>query len=462
MHTLSARRIIPIIIFLGLVAASIYYLSTLKNEESDILGGSGTVEMVEIAIAPELSGRVVEVYAGEGDKVQAGETLFILDGALLQAQLERAQTGLATAQANLETAKKAQQTAQANVNIVQVQYEIALANAQRADQANRATLWQQAQPTEIDRPIWYFSDQESLSAAQTEVNTAKDKYNSTLQDLDSFFQENGGQELIDAETNLAEKEAAFRIANEQLNRARQNNDAEFRDRAQEKFDIAREELRVALDDLQDLLDQDQQDELNQIRADLALAKDRYDSALDRYNSLLTGEDSLSVRQAAAALELAQAQAAQTEAAVNLAEKSIGQAQAEINLIQVQISKLTVTAPTDGIILTRSVEPGEVITAGALSVTLGQPETITITVYLPESRYGQIKVGDTAEVSVDSFPGQIFPAQVIRIADQAEFTPRNVQTKQSRQTTVFAVKCSVTDLEGKLKAGMPADVTFSKP
>ncbi len=80
-------------------------------------------------------------------------------------------------------------------------------------------------------------------------------------------------------------------------------------------------------------------------------------------------------------------------------------------------------------------------------------------YVPEDRYGQISLGQQAQVAVDSFPGESFSAEVIHIADQAEFTPRNIQTVEGRSSTVFAIKLKVTDSEGKLKIGMPADVVF---
>jgi HlyD family secretion protein len=86
--------------------------------------------------------------------------------------------------------------------------------------------------------------------------------------------------------------------------------------------------------------------------------------------------------------------------------------------------------------------------------------LTITVYVPEDRYGEIHLGQEVSVSVDSFPGQTFTATVSSIADQAEFTPRNVQTVQGRSATVYAVKLKVSDPEGKLKLGMPADVVFA--
>ena len=85
--------------------------------------------------------------------------------------------------------------------------------------------------------------------------------------------------------------------------------------------------------------------------------------------------------------------------------------------------------------------------------------MTVTVYLPENKYGQIKLGDTAELSIDSFPDEIFKAVVMRIADEAEYTPRNVQTQEDRQNTVYAIELAVNNQDEKLKPGMPADVEF---
>jgi hypothetical protein len=93
--------------------------------------------------------------------------------------------------------------------------------------------------------------------------------------------------------------------------------------------------------------------------------------------------------------------------------------------------------------------------------LGQLDDLTITVYIPEDRYGTISLGETAQVSVDSFSGVTFTAIVTYIADKAEFTPRNVQTAEGRRSTVFAVKLSIENPEGKLKPGMPADVKFGR-
>jgi HlyD family secretion protein len=110
-------------------------------------------------------------------------------------------------------------------------------------------------------------------------------------------------------------------------------------------------------------------------------------------------------------------------------------------------------------LTRSVEIGEFLQPGTTAFVLGELSNLTITVYVPEDRYGQLALGQQATVTVDSFLGIIFTATVIQIADKAEFTPRNVQTMEGRSSTVYAIRLSVDNPDGKLKIGMPADVVF---
>jgi HlyD family secretion protein len=106
-----------------------------------------------------------------------------------------------------------------------------------------------------------------------------------------------------------------------------------------------------------------------------------------------------------------------------------------------------------------VEPGEFVQPGAVAMTMANLNELTITVYVPEDQYGKISLGQQATVTVDSFAGETFTAEVVHMADQAEFTPRNVQTVEGRSSTVYAIKLKVIDTEGKLKIGMPADVVF---
>ena len=119
----------------------------------------------------------------------------------------------------------------------------------------------------------------------------------------------------------------------------------------------------------------------------------------------------------------------------------------------------IRTPIAGVVLYRSVEPGEFASPGAPLITVADLDRLTLTVYVPEDRYGQIMVGGTYSVTVDSFPTEVFTGTVRHIADRAEFTPRNVQTTDSRKTTVFAIDLDLAPSNGKLKPGMPADVNF---
>ena len=141
------------------------------------------------------------------------------------------------------------------------------------------------------------------------------------------------------------------------------------------------------------------------------------------------------------------------------DAAVAQAEAALKAFDVQADKLTVRAPADGTVLVRNVNVGEVLAPGASVIVLGKLDTLQITVYLPEDVYGRVKLGQTAKVTVDSYKGTTFEGKVTRIADQAEFTPRNVQTVEGRRTTVYALKLDVPNPDGKLKPGMPADVSF---
>ncbi len=163
--------------------------------------------------------------------------------------------------------------------------------------------------------------------------------------------------------------------------------------------------------------------------------------------------------AAANLSAAQARADAASAQSAAATAQVAAAEAAVAVLDVQIAKLTLVAPASGVVLARSIEPGELALPGAPLLVLADLNRLTITVYLPEDRYGEVSLDQEVSVSVDSFANQTFPATVTHIADKAEFTPRNVQTAEGRRTTVFAIELSINNTDGKLKPGMPADVKF---
>lgn len=123
------------------------------------------------------------------------------------------------------------------------------------------------------------------------------------------------------------------------------------------------------------------------------------------------------------------------------------------------SRYTITSPIDGTVLEVLVQPDEFAAPGSTVMVVAALDNLSLQVYVPEDRYGQINLGQTYPVTVDSFPGETFSGKVSFISSQAEFTPRNVQTTDSRKTTVYAVKLDLQPAGGKLKPGMPADVHF---
>jgi len=164
---------------------------------------------------------------------------------------------------------------------------------------------------------------------------------------------------------------------------------------------------------------------------------------------------LALVQAGARPEQVQAARARATAAASQADA----AHAALDALETQIGKLTITAPSDGVVLARAVEPGSFAAPGSTLMEIGDLGSLTITVFVPEDRYGQLSLGQPATLTVDSFPGETFTGTIVHIADQAEFTPRNVQTVEGRRSTVFAIRLDVDDTSGRLKPGMPADVRF---
>jgi HlyD family secretion protein len=124
-----------------------------------------------------------------------------------------------------------------------------------------------------------------------------------------------------------------------------------------------------------------------------------------------------------------------------------------------MDKLTIRAPMDGVVLIRSIEAGEVLQAGMPAMSIGKLDELKVRVYIPVTEYGQLSLGQQANLTADSFAGETFTAMVTRIAEKFEFTPQNVQTREGRQTTVYAIELTVENTDGRLKPGMPVDVTF---
>jgi len=468
------KQTIILSIFIGILLVSC------GPSDSTALQASGLIEATEVSVSPEMSGQVSEVLVSEGDSVKTGDPILHIKDELLSAQRD-------AASASVETAKSAYQAADAAYASAQTQYEIALEAARAADSSARTQDWIGRKQDNFDQPNWYFTRPEKIQATQVLIETAQKNLEAAQANLTQVINDLDNANFLEAENRLADARIAYLVTKDVYDRAKLSKEkinpadltypdiplnfqGSYQDRvaiakqlsddpnlvnaAQLAYDATKSELNAAQKAYNDLLTSEAAKQVLDARAAVQVAQEQLDGSRDYLAALQTGEDSLNVTAARDAVEQAKANMDQADAAV-------AEAEAQLRVLDLQIKKLTVNAPVDGVVLTRSIQPGEVIQSGMTTMTIAKLDTLKITVYIPEDRYGEVKLGDNASLNVDSFPGETFSATVTRIADQAEYTPRNVQTKEERQTTVYAVELSVANPDGKLKPGMPVDVTFGQ-
>ena len=139
---------------------------------------------------------------------------------------------------------------------------------------------------------------------------------------------------------------------------------------------------------------------------------------------------------------------------------VAQAKSQLGEIEAQLREMRVSAPSDCILEVLSVKVGDVLGPNRDVATLLLTNHLWVRVYVPEPWMGRIRLGDAVKVQVVSDPGKFFGGVVEQIARSAEFTPRNVQTVGERIKQVFGIKVRLDNREGRLRAGMAADVFFA--
>ncbi|MGB7538501.1 MAG: HlyD family efflux transporter periplasmic adaptor subunit [Anaerolineales bacterium] len=448
-NNLTLRNVIIGLLVIAVLGGATWGIGTYLQSQNAVDGAltaSGFVEAVKIQVSPELSGKVISVLVQEGATVQEGDELLRIDDSLLIAQRKVAAAGLAQAQA-------AAGMTSAALKAAQTQYQAALDQALEQERVYRTANWEEGSPDGYDLPMWYFSNTERLEALNAELREAQKDLEKAEQDLVDVESQSTSGEFIKAEEDLAQALEAYRVAGSVLEKANASaGGKELKDEAQRQYDQAKADLKAAQEAYDHALRTEGAQNVLEARARVAIARERVNTILDQIRMLQTGELSPQVKAAGNLLDQAMAADDQAKAAVE-------GALANLALLDAQIAKAVVTAPADGVVLTRAVEPGSVVSAGAVVFTIAQLDRLTITVYVPEDRIGEVAIGMPATIRVDSFPGVTFRATVTFLADYAEFTPRNVQTVEGRRSTVYAVKLILIDGIGDLKPGIPADVTF---
>ena len=417
-----------------------------EAQASEMYTVSGYIEADEINLAAETGGRIIRITLEEGDLAQRGQILVELDTALLEVDVRQAKAKIATAKAQLAKIKagvRAEEIAKA---------EAAVAVAEAAAQA-AYTQWQDAirlrdNPQELDMQI---------DAARTaaELTKLKIDYSVPLKDAGEATYELGQQNWAYTQephhfcgthpitgkkicVNYTFKEGEQQAASTAWNYAGADmweSWANLNNAVAERGD--------AETALNDLLRRRNDPQEAQIR--VAQAEAVYKTARAEVEVAKAGLEILKVGPRAEQVAVAEAQ--------------VRQAEASLKALNVQRDKHTLAAPLAGWVVAQSAYEGEMAVPGVTLLTLADLTNVTLTVYVPEPDVDTVSIGQNVAVFVDTFPDTPFTGYVTYISDEAEFTPKNIQTREERTTTVFAVKIKLENEDQRLKPGMPADAVL---
>src|SRR5262249_9141220 len=147
------------------------------------------------------------------------------------------------------------------------------------------------------------------------------------------------------------------------------------------------------------------------------------------------------------------------AAATAARHEAQAARAALRRAEIDLAECTLQAPRDGIVMTRSFEPGEAVVPGSRILTLVDLSDLRTTFYIPNAELGHAIPGREVVIVADAYPGHPFGGRILSVSPRAEFTPRTVQTREDRDRLVYAVRIGVTNPDGYLRPGMPVEVTI---
>jgi multidrug resistance efflux pump len=379
-------------------------VGNLGSVSDEALTASGTIRATEVRIATELGGRLVGMPVQLGQTVQVGDVLVQLDATPWELQLGPAEAGVAVAQADLEALRAGAHPAE----IAAVRAAVALAESERdgAQRALEEALAQVEHPQELETQI---------VTARTQVALAAQGVAKADSDLRNVQYRYDRQRATDWELRAAQAALAAAQADE----------------------------RTAKTLLSQLLAIRQNPLGYQVQANAAQGK------------LRAAETGVLVAQA----KLEDLLAGPTPEELAVAEAKVRQAEAEANVLRVKVAKCTLISPINGVVVTKVSRVGELAAPAATILTIADLSDVILEVYVPENRIGAVQPGQTVRVTVDAYPGRDFSGQVLRIADEPEFTPRNVATAEERLNTFYAVRIRLENPDGALKPGMPADAAF---
>ncbi|MCL5036926.1 MAG: efflux RND transporter periplasmic adaptor subunit [Chloroflexi bacterium] len=412
-HGEKIKRIIPFIILAAVIIAGIYLFLRLMPQK---LEASGTIEVDEARVASKVTGRI-EWVIEEGAKIEKGDVIAKLTAPEIKDAYNQAAANYKAVVKKAKAAKEQVKSAEALA--AQAEKRVSLTDA-------------------------------SVDAGIGQAKAAVDVSSQRLQALQSGLRV---QEVKQARENMDAAEAAYTLSKKSIERSRNIYEAGA---------ISKSELDMA-------------------QSNYDSSKARYEAARAAYSMAESGYRKESVREGEASYQGALAGLASAQAGLynkDISKKDLDAAKAKLtsakreaeaaNYLAQQalaamkiagqnVKETVIYAPYSGFVTKKIMELGDLAVPGSVIVTMADLEKAWVTVYLPETQVGRIKLQDPADVTVDSYPGKKFSGKVTFISQEAEFTPKFIQTKEERVTLTFRVKVTVDNKDLMLKPGLPADV-----
>jgi HlyD family secretion protein len=425
---LMGKRFVAIVVVVA-VGIALYLVLRPRPRTGDWVEGSGVIEATEVDVSPLVGGKLVSVEVAEGEEVAADQVVAQIETTDLRAQLRQAQGSLQAARGDLARSEAALQGAAST-----------LANAQTA----------YAKSTELKGR--YEQAQEQYPAALAAREQAKAR-------LDLLRAGTRKEEIEQARAAVVSAEADWRNAERELKRlqgllaegavSQQQVDLQqSREKAlRGAYEAASAGLAVAEAGARSEEVRQAQAAVAQAEANVVVAQRALETARELYG------DKLDLKQR---LDTAQAEHLAALEARASAQGRVETAQGALAAAEKRLRDAVVKAPLSGTALLKIREPGETVSPGQPIVRLANLGDMWLRVYVPETDMHRVKLGQAAEVMIDGAPGKAYKGRVTEIAQEAEFTPKNVQTREQRVKLVFGVKVSVENPERELKPGMPAD------
>ncbi len=511
-----SRKIRLILLGLVVVVTAILIYIRQPSTRQQATRVSGMIQAVEVDLALDLGGQIAAVNVQEGQRVLAGEVLVQLESDLLKAELMRAQEALARAQSEAQLLAASPLAEQRQVMVSEaylelIQAEQALSQLIENAAYARAAAWQTLETAKNELNDFLASDLQRAHA-QAAIATADKQVDQFRRDLSILTTPPSKAALDQAYANQLLAQQAVNDTLEDIAAAQQKLKGGLGPYVPQRFvDDFKKQLRNLIQNLeiklslervkrqnareryQKLLEPPDPVDLALAEAALARAEAELGQAQREYERVKDGPSPADVavlearvtdleraytqrsegpepqelalaqaRVAKARAQLAMAQANTIEEQLAVAQAKVETARAAMAVIQVQVDKLVLVAPVDGVVLQCRVEAGEIAQPGVAIITLGLLDEISLAVFLPQSQYAGLAVGDEAWVRLDAFPGQLFEAVIVDLAAETQSTPRHVADADGQFEPVYQSVLALKDPAGKLRPGMLAEVFFDRP